>query len=69
MDKTLCAEALYAGADGRAVFGGRPLRKNSALAVYGDIVMKERLCRRWLRRDLPLGFVPPARWRQQARGQ
>jgi hypothetical protein len=49
--KALCAEALNAAGDGTLFYPGNGttcnLPKNDRLAVYGDIVAAQILCRRW----------------------
>ncbi|KAB5515674.1 hypothetical protein GE09DRAFT_577248 [Coniochaeta sp. 2T2.1] len=58
-EKSLCAEALHAGADGIVSFVDngftRRLRKNNYLAIYGDIAASEILCRLWHQRSLSKG--------------
>lgn len=49
--KIFCAEALNAAGDVNALYGSngtvRRLSKNDRLAVYGDIVAAQSLCRHW----------------------
>ena len=53
-DASLCAEALNAGPPGLYRAGGRRLRSNDMLSLYGGAVLQERLCRRWFQSGILL---------------
>ena len=59
-DKLNCAKALSAYRGGHAIQGAfRVLARNDRMAVYGDAVAGNYLCRKWFETDLSKSTMTP----------